>query len=195
MFWRPSKELQACTRSEKIGTGTKIISYLVFQANLAKSCWHLCLLELQSLYVHVVQNLTQRWLSERIVSPSVGSVKGESHNALPSWRLLPRVDSVQNLKTRFLGFFYVLYSTLLHLPPLRFNCVSGCCTQFRISNTVDSAQTLTPSWLRADSQSALAPCKLLLHVDSSQTESISDLSRHMFYSITFLAQRIIISKF
>jgi hypothetical protein len=28
----------------------------------------------------------------------------------------------------FLGFFvmYVLYSTLLHLPPLRFHCVGGC---------------------------------------------------------------------
>jgi hypothetical protein len=24
------------------------------------------------------------------------------------------------------GFFYVLYSTLLHLPPLRFRCVGGC---------------------------------------------------------------------
>jgi hypothetical protein len=23
-------------------------------------------------------------------------------------------------------FFYVLYSTLLHLPPLRFHCVGGC---------------------------------------------------------------------
>jgi hypothetical protein len=26
----------------------------------------------------------------------------------------------------FLGFFAVLYSTLLHLPPLRFHCVGGC---------------------------------------------------------------------
>jgi hypothetical protein len=27
----------------------------------------------------------------------------------------------------FLGiFFYVLYSALLHLPPLRFHCVGGC---------------------------------------------------------------------
>jgi hypothetical protein len=24
------------------------------------------------------------------------------------------------------GFFYLRYSTLLHLPPLRFNCVGGC---------------------------------------------------------------------
>jgi hypothetical protein len=29
---------------------------------------------------------------------------------------------------RFFGFlFYVIYSTLLHLPPLRFYCVQGCC--------------------------------------------------------------------
>jgi hypothetical protein len=25
-----------------------------------------------------------------------------------------------------LFFFYVLFSTLLHLPPLRFHCVEGC---------------------------------------------------------------------
>jgi hypothetical protein len=25
-----------------------------------------------------------------------------------------------------LSMFYVLYSTLLHLPPLRFHCVGGC---------------------------------------------------------------------
>jgi hypothetical protein len=24
------------------------------------------------------------------------------------------------------GLFYVLYSTLLHLPPLRFHCAGGC---------------------------------------------------------------------
>ncbi len=30
----------------------------------------------------------------------------------------------------FFGFFsYVLYSTLLHLPPLRFHCVGGCWNQ------------------------------------------------------------------
>jgi hypothetical protein len=27
------------------------------------------------------------------------------------------------------GFFHVQYSTLLHLPPLRFHCVGGCCYQ------------------------------------------------------------------
>jgi hypothetical protein len=26
----------------------------------------------------------------------------------------------------FLWIFYVLYSTMLHLPPLRFNCVGDC---------------------------------------------------------------------
>ncbi len=26
----------------------------------------------------------------------------------------------------FMNFFYVLYSTLFHLPPLRFHCVGGC---------------------------------------------------------------------
>jgi hypothetical protein len=43
----------------------------------------------------------------------------------------------------FFGFFYlryVLYSTLLHLPPLRFQCVGGCwnqnqdCSDFGISS-------------------------------------------------------------
>ncbi len=44
-----------------------------------------------------------------------------------------------------LYFFYVLYSTLLHLLPLRFNCVGGCwdrtqdCCDFGISS-----QTLQP---------------------------------------------------
>jgi hypothetical protein len=26
----------------------------------------------------------------------------------------------------FFDFFYELYSTLFHLPPLRFHCVGGC---------------------------------------------------------------------
>ncbi len=30
------------------------------------------------------------------------------------------------LKQRGNDFFYVMYSTLLHLPPLRFHCVRGC---------------------------------------------------------------------
>ncbi len=29
-------------------------------------------------------------------------------------------------KDGYFGFFYVRYSTLLHLPPLRFHCVGGC---------------------------------------------------------------------
>jgi hypothetical protein len=35
---------------------------------------------------------------------------------------------IDTLKGEFVGFFYfyVSYSTLLHLPPLRFNCVGGC---------------------------------------------------------------------
>ncbi len=45
----------------------------------------------------------------------------------------------------FFGFFYVLYSTLLHLPLLRFHCVGGCwdrtpdCCDFFIGS-----QTLYP---------------------------------------------------
>jgi hypothetical protein len=37
-------------------------------------------------------------------------------------------DSFSSFLTRgiFWIFFYVLYSTLLHLPPLRFRCVGGC---------------------------------------------------------------------
>ncbi len=37
-------------------------------------------------------------------------------------------DEVLLLKKDFFGFFifYVLYSTLIHLPPLRFHCVGGC---------------------------------------------------------------------
>jgi hypothetical protein len=30
------------------------------------------------------------------------------------------------MRIRNPGFFYVLYSTLLHLPPLSFHCVGGC---------------------------------------------------------------------
>jgi hypothetical protein len=40
------------------------------------------------------------------------------------------VSSKQNMDKGILGFFfYVLYSTLLHLPPLRFHCVVGCWDQ------------------------------------------------------------------
>jgi hypothetical protein len=40
-----------------------------------------------------------------------------------------RQDKINFLKWDFLDFlefFYVRYSTLLHLPTLRFNCVGGC---------------------------------------------------------------------
>jgi hypothetical protein len=38
---------------------------------------------------------------------------------------LPTLDPLQHKLTG--GFFFcVLYSTLLHLPPLRFHCVGGC---------------------------------------------------------------------
>jgi hypothetical protein len=42
---------------------------------------------------------------------------------------LPALDTLQQKLTGgFLGFFLFceLYSTLLHLPPLRFHCVGGC---------------------------------------------------------------------
>ncbi len=32
-----------------------------------------------------------------------------------------------SLQGDLFDFFYVLNSTLLHLPPLRFHCVGGCC--------------------------------------------------------------------
>jgi hypothetical protein len=32
---------------------------------------------------------------------------------------------MKDFKVRFL-YFYVRYSRLLHLPPLRFHCVGGC---------------------------------------------------------------------
>jgi hypothetical protein len=43
----------------------------------------------------------------------------------------------------FFSFFFVLYSTLLHLPPLRFHCADGCWdrTQDRCNWCIDS-QTL-----------------------------------------------------
>ncbi len=34
-------------------------------------------------------------------------------------------DNYEIFKGGFFGIFYVLYSTLLHLPPLRFRCVGG----------------------------------------------------------------------
>ncbi len=42
-------------------------------------------------------------------------------------------------------FLYVRYSTRLHLPPLRFHCVGGCCdrTQYCCDYAIDS-QTLQP---------------------------------------------------
>jgi hypothetical protein len=196
MFWRPSKELQACTRSEKIGTGTYIISYLVFQPNLAKYCWHLCLLELRSLYVHVVQNITQCCLSERRVSPRVVSVKGEFHHALAQWKesLSPRwlcSDSHPALTPcRIFGFFYVLYSTLLHLPPLRFQCVRGCWTQCRLSTHVGFAQTLTPRWLLTDSHPTLTQLKQ----SPSPARDAMCFKICTFTKVSFLAQQVILAK-
>jgi hypothetical protein len=37
-----------------------------------------------------------------------------------------RVEKINENKGIFGFFFYVLYSTLLPLPPLRFHCVGGC---------------------------------------------------------------------
>ncbi len=36
-------------------------------------------------------------------------------------------------------FFYIRYSTLLHLPPLRFHCVAGCCIEPRTVATATLA--------------------------------------------------------
>jgi hypothetical protein len=44
------------------------------------------------------------------------------------------ITSVLKLKGDFFGFFsffYVCYSTLLHLPPIRFHCVGGCWVETR----------------------------------------------------------------
>jgi hypothetical protein len=48
---------------------------------------------------------------------------------LPPEILLYGLGSMYVLKTFnrvFFWIFYVLYSTLLHLPPLGFHCVGGC---------------------------------------------------------------------
>jgi hypothetical protein len=36
------------------------------------------------------------------------------------------VPNVPDLECKYFFFFYVLYSALLHLPPLKFHCVGGC---------------------------------------------------------------------
>ncbi len=52
----------------------------------------------------------------------------------PSDSSLPRDYRISRYRLSFIwisyifwgGFFFVLYSTLLHLPPLRFHCADGC---------------------------------------------------------------------
>ncbi len=57
----------------------------------------------------------------------------------------------QFLKQRDINSYFVLYQTLLHLPPLRFHCVGGCCD--RTQNYCDfgiGRQTLKAQTTRLD---------------------------------------------
>ncbi len=66
-----------------------------------------------------------------------------STNWFLSVRFVSSKDGFNNSKRGFLKIFYVLYSTLLNLPPLRFHCVGGCLV--RIQNCCDfgiGSQTL-----------------------------------------------------
>jgi hypothetical protein len=55
----------------------------------------------------------------------------------------PLLISMNFKQGEFLDFFYVLYSTLLHLPPLRFNCVGGSWEVISISS--EKIRTCIPS--------------------------------------------------
>jgi hypothetical protein len=52
-----------------------------------------------------------------------GIVSLDFHLSLSSTTVIPYSP---RFSWRFLDFFYVLYSTLLHLPPLGFHNVGGC---------------------------------------------------------------------
>jgi hypothetical protein len=57
-------------------------------------------------------------------SPSPPSPSAEHLTCWKATRL--SLATISKLLNRFLFFLNVLYSTLLHLPPLRFHCVGGC---------------------------------------------------------------------
>jgi hypothetical protein len=67
-----------------------------------------------------------------------------------SEQLLP--EEVRKIKVTFqtggifwILFSYVLYSTLLHLPPLKFHCVGGCCDRTQDCCDIGiGSQTLWP---------------------------------------------------
>jgi hypothetical protein len=66
---------------------------------------------------------------------SLGSQNQEAQVSSTSFVVFFFKEYVHNLKGNFLDFFffYVLYSTLLHLPPLRLTCVGGCWDRTRDS--------------------------------------------------------------
>jgi hypothetical protein len=64
---------------------------------------------------------------------SSGTMAGTTTELTPSGD--PAVGG-QKIKRRihkvdFLGFFKLIYSTLLHIPPLRFHCGGGCYSRTR----------------------------------------------------------------
>jgi hypothetical protein len=80
-------------------------------------------------------------MKRRVSWSSPGNILLSSRGKEPS-------DRLNILKVYFLfigGDFFVLYSTLLHLPPLRFHCVDGCWdqTQDRCNWCIDSRGALT----------------------------------------------------
>jgi hypothetical protein len=77
-------------------------------------------------------------LREVVVFPGVSALRIRIKHITLMW-----IQS-QHFNRGFFGFFYVLYSTLLHLPPLRFHCVRRCwdrtqdCCDFGIDSRISS---------------------------------------------------------
>ncbi len=129
--WR--KSAKSAKYGRKIYLSYKHISEWVRQLFIF-FCWarnieyryHTC--SLHNLITYFNKGLRKFWVqtSHSLCLTSLWSVTGS--RAHKRSELLVRFRAQFGISDKFLDYFYVHNSTLLHLPPpLRFHCVEGCC--------------------------------------------------------------------